>query len=72
MLSVGAVSFGCLASIDSLTLFIILPSSAQAQSQLEAELAIILKYPASAHPSNHPVLIPEKPPRKLVLGKQAS
>ena len=61
-----------LSSIDSLTLFIILPSSAHAQAQLEAELAIILKHPASAHPSNHPVLIPENLPRKLVFGKQAS
>jgi hypothetical protein len=54
LLSFGAVSFGCVASIDYLILFIILSSSAKAQAQPEAELAIILKYPASARPSGHP------------------
>ena len=36
----------------------------QAQAQLQAKLALILKYPASAWPEKHP--------RKLVLVMQAS
>ena len=42
---------------------------AQAQIQLSwAELALILKYPASASPQ----LVPEKLPRKLKFNMQAS
>ena len=36
---------------DILYIFLVLPSSAQAQAQLDAELALILKYPASAQAS---------------------